>query len=156
MLKKILFFLLVLLPALHSNPCRAQDTYTTSNLLKRDENKAGRMGVLKIYQDPRIDSLINRYILYNMKLGGLDGFRIQIYSSSNKNARDESGKVQADFMNRFPGLKSNILFERPGYYKIRVGDYRTRIEGTKDLLMVRKFYPDAYLVPDLIKFPDLN
>ncbi len=48
------------------------------------------------------------------------------------------------------------LLTEPGYYKIRVGDYRTRTEGTKDLLMIRKEFPDAYLVPDIINFPDLN
>ena len=50
------------------------------------------MGDLKIYQDPGIDSLIGRYILYNLRLNGLEGFRIQIYNSSNKNAREESGR----------------------------------------------------------------
>ena len=61
-----------------------------------------------------------------------------------------------DCSGRFPDIKSKVTFESPGYYKIRVGNYRTRMEGTKDLVMIRKFYPDAYLVPDKINFPDLN
>ena len=68
----------------------------------------------------------------------------------------ESGKIEAEFIARFPGIKSYATFERPGYYKIRAGDYRTRTEGTKDLLMIRRVWPDAYLVPDKINFPDLN
>lgn len=90
-----------------------------------------------------------------MKLNGLKGFRIQIYSSSNRNAREESGKVRAEFISKFPQeLTSYASFAEPGYYKIRVGDFRTKAEGTKYLLMIRKVFPDAYLVPDVISFPD--
>lgn len=85
----------------------------------------------------------------------MEGFRVQIYSSSDKNAREESGKIRQEFIVRFPEIISYATFDRPGYYKIRVGNYRTRIEGTKYLLMIRKVFPDAYLVPDIIDFPDL-
>jgi hypothetical protein len=92
-----------------------------------------------------------------MKLNGLEGFRIQIYSSANRNAREESGKVRAEFISKFPAeLVSYASFAEPGYYKIRVGNFRTRTEGTKYLLMIRKVFPDAYLVPDIINFQDLN
>lgn len=156
MLKKILFFFVMIFPVVPADICRAQDNYTTAGLLHRNDDGRQRIGKLNIYQDPRIDTLINRYILYNSKIGGIEGFRIQIYSSSDRNAKEESGKVNAEFMNKFPHIKSYLTFERPGYYKLRVGDYRTKMEGTKDLLMVRKVIPDAYLVPDLIHFPDLN
>jgi len=113
-------------------------------------------GELNIYQDPGIDSLIGRYILYNVRLNGLEGFRIQIFNSSNKNAREESGKIRAAFISKFPGIASYATFDKPSYYKIRTGDYRSRIEGTKDLLMIRRVFPDAILVPDVINFPDQN
>jgi hypothetical protein len=114
------------------------------------------MGELKIFHDPSIDSLIYRYVLYNERLNGMEGFRIQIFNSSDKSARVESGKVRQEFMTRFPDIVSYATFAKPGYYKIRVGDYRTRVEGTKYLLMIRKVFPDAILVPDIINFPDLN
>jgi hypothetical protein len=135
--------------------CSAQDSGLTATLLER-KDKNSHMGTLAIYQDPAIDSLIHRYILYYERLNGIEGFRVQIYSSSDKNARTESGKVRQEFMTKFPDMTSYASFDRPGYYKIRVGDYRTRIEGTKYLLMIRKVFPDAYLVPDVINFPDLN
>jgi hypothetical protein len=37
---------------------------------------------------------------------------------------------------------------------VRAGDFRTRTEGHKYLLMVRKEFPNAYLVPAVINFPD--
>jgi hypothetical protein len=156
MFTRTIYLLFVLLAVNSFGLCRSQDNYITNDLLKRQNDVSHRLGRLNVYQNPAIDTLINRYILYNQKLGGLEGFRIQIYSSSNINAREESGKVEAGFISKFPDIKSYITFERPGYYKIRVGNYRTRMEGTKDLVMIRKLYPDAYLVPDKVIFPDLN
>jgi len=136
-------------------PSWAQYTLSTADLMRRN-NENSLMGKLVIEQDPRVDTLISRYILYNRKLNGMEGFRIQIFNSSEKNAREASGKVRAEFMSKFPDISSYASFDRPVYYKIRVGDYRTRIGGTKYLLMIRKVFPDAYLVPDIINFPDLN
>ena len=91
----------------------------------------------------------------------MEGFRIQIYNSSNRNAREESGKVRAEFLNKFPeseypDIKSYTQFAQPGYYKIRVGNFRTKTEATKLFLLISKEFPNAYLVPDIINFPDLN
>lgn len=153
MLKRTLFFLFILsVPHIF---CVAQNSNFTENLLVRQGTNSGA-GRLTIHQDPAIDSLIYRYIVYNERLNGMEGFRIQIYSSSDKSARVESGKARQEFMTKFPDIVSYASFDKPGYYKIRAGDYRTRIEGTKYLLMVRKVFPDAYLVPDIINFPDLN
>lgn len=134
--------------------CAAQDLSSTADLFKRDDENA-QLGKLTIDQDPAIDTLINRYILYNRGIGGIKGFRIQIYSSSDKNAKEESGKIIARFTTEFPNMpEPYVLFDKPAYYKIRVGNYRSRVEGTKNLLMIRKVFPDAYLVPDIINFQD--
>jgi hypothetical protein len=153
MIKKT--FILLILSIVSIDLCLAQNRYSTEELMRRHDADYST-GKLNIYQDPRIDSLIGRYILYNLRQNGLDGFRVQIYNSSNKNAREESGIVRAEFMSKFPDFVSYATFDKPSYYKIRVGDYRTRIEGTKYLLMIRRVFPDAILVPDIINFPDQN
>ena len=153
-MKKKLFFLLIL-TIFTLDLCLAQNINSTAEIMSR-RNAGLNAGELNIYQDSGIDSLIGRYILYNLRLNGLEGFRIQIYNSSNKNAREESGKVRAEFMSRFPDIVSYASFDKPSYYKIRAGNYRTRIEGTRYLLMIRKVFPDAILVPAIINFPDKN
>ena len=59
-------------------------------------------------------------------------------------------------MSKFPDITSYQLYAEPGYFKVRVGDFRTKTEATKLFLLVSKEFPDAYLVPDIINFPDLN
>lgn len=86
----------------------------------------------------------------------MPGYRIQIYRSSVRNAREESAKAIAEFINRFPDIRSYTQYQEPGYFMVRVGDYRTKLEGYKDLIMVRKEFPDAYPVPTTINYPDLH
>ena len=86
----------------------------------------------------------------------MEGFRIQIYRSSVRNARDESNKAKQEFLDKFQDIISYILFDNPGWYMVRVGDYRSKTEAMKQYLIISKEFPDAYLVPDIINFPDLN
>jgi hypothetical protein len=158
MIKKIYFVLIFL--SLSSGLALAQDFIKTSELFQqsRDNPHGGRLNII---QDPSIDTLISRYIHGKKKLDetagyfGMEGFRIQIYSSSNRNAREESGKVRAEFINKFPGIASYPLYADPGWFKIRVGNFRTKAEAVKLLLTVSREF-DAYLVPDFIKLSDLN
>ena len=139
----------------------AQSFVRTSDIFQRSDNNS-HTGQLNIIQDPGVDTLISRYILANKSLYevndyyGMEGFRIQIYSNSNRNAKEESAKVRQEFMNRFPDIISYLLFAPPAYYKIRVGDFRTKSEAIKLFLTISRVFPDAYIVPDFINFPDLN
>jgi hypothetical protein len=157
---RILFpFLIILL--FSTGIITAQPFVRTADLFKRPDGN-NRSGQLKIIQDPSIDTLISRYILINENIYrdhgqyGMEGFRIQIYSSSNRNAREESNKARAAFISKFPDIASYPQYAEPGYFKIRAGDFRTKTEATRLFILVSKEFPDAYLVPDIINFPDLN
>lgn len=134
---------------------KAQLFVNTAGLLTRTDGP-GNIGRLTIKEEPGIDSLIYRYILYNSRIQGIEGFRIQIFNSSARDAREESARVRALFISKFPDIVSYASFEQPGYYKIRVGDFRTKTEGTKYLILIRREFPDAHFVPDIINFPDLK
>ena len=155
-------FLSVFLLILSTGFVSSQSFVKTSDLFKKTDTNSNA-GQLNIQQDPAIDSLIKQVYTYTARkiysekgYYGMDGFRIQIYASSNRNAREESNKARAEFMNKFPDIVSYPLFQDPGYFKIRVGDFRTRTEATRLFLIISKEFPDAYIVPDIINFPDLN
>jgi hypothetical protein len=56
----------------------------------------------------------------------------------------------------FPEIPSYIEYAEPGYFLVRVGDFRTQMEGAKMLALVKKKYPNAYQVPCIINPPDQN
>ena len=158
MIRNILTILILLLAT--AGFCRSQGSLKTVDLMKRPDEKS--CGTLTIVQDRGIDSLINRYILASGKLRtmegsrGIQGFRIQIYYSSVRNAREESAKARAEFINKFPDIVSYVQYQEPGYFMIRAGDYRTKTELYKDLMAIRKVFPNAYHVPAVINYPGLT
>jgi len=155
------FFLFIILSGFSTLTGSAQSFVKTADLFKRSDISSGP-GQLTLVQDPSIDTLISRYIHLNSNLSkdyghyGMEGFRIQIYSSSNRNARDESNKTMAQFLSKFPEINAYQQYADPGYFKIRAGNFRTKTEATRLFQLIRKEFPDAYIVPDFINFPDLN
>ena len=111
-------------------------------------------GVVTIINDPRLDTLIYRHIQSKVEVGGLRGYRIQVYFGSGQQARKEADEAKASCISLFPSQKAHILFQTP-FYKVRVGDFRTRNEAfIWHKKIVRKF-PKAYIVNDIINFPEL-
>ena len=165
MIRKL--FLLLVILAFSAGIVKAQPIVKSSDLFKRTDGNP-RAGKVNIMEEPALDTLVSRYILANKNqiernggYAGMEGFRIQIYSSSARNAKEESSKANQEFLTKFPesqypNLKSYRQFAPPVYYKIRVGDFRTKTEATKLFLLISKEFPNSYLVPDIINFPDAN
>jgi hypothetical protein len=162
MFRKLLLILLI--SGVSTLFVRSQTIIKTADLFKNTDGYSNA-GQLNIYQDPALDTLVSRYIYSYKSLEekngspGMDGWRIQIYNSSARNAKVESGNILQDFLNKFPESKYPELkyypqFAVPNYYKIRVGNFRTKTEATKLYLLISKAFPDAYIVPDIINFPD--
>ncbi|MGC1392037.1 MAG: SPOR domain-containing protein [Bacteroidales bacterium] len=136
---------------------------SSSDLFKRTDGNS-RSGQLKIIQDPALDTLMSRYILANQNLEekngyiGVEGFRIQIYNSSNRNAKEESSKVRQEFMSQFPEMVSYLIFAPPAYYKVRVGNFRSKTEAMRLYLTIARKFPNSEvdIIPDIINLKDLN
>jgi hypothetical protein len=107
---------------------------------------------LIIVQDPAIDTLITRHILANASKQGVDGWRIQIYRGGHRTANEDSNRVRARFMEEYPAIATYRTFDRPNWFKIKVGDFRTREEAAVVYFDILKRYPDAYLIRDVIGY----
>jgi len=107
---------------------------------------------LIIRQDPAIDTLVSRHILMNASKEGVDGWRIQIYRGGHRTANEDSNKIRARFMEDYPEIPTYRTFDRPNWFKVKVGDFRTREEAAKAFFDILGKYPDAYLIRDVIAF----
>jgi len=129
-------------------------------LIKTEEliNASGtsmNSGRVVVNQDIRVDSLLSRHIAANSKLDGIRGYRIQIYRGSHRRAREEANETKSDFISEFPEIDSYLQFSNPNIFRLLVGDYRTRHDAYPDLTKIKIKFPNAYIAPDIIKFPDL-
>jgi SPOR domain len=148
--------LLLFLTLLTAGLINAQAFIRTADLFARP----GSPGSLNIYQSSSIDTLLSRYIIANRNnrtsdgKQAMSGIRIQIYQSSVRTAREDANKLMLKFLNDHGNMKAYVQYQDPGWYKVRVGNYRNLTEAYKDLMMIKKEYPSAYAVRDYIPFPD--
>lgn len=101
----------------------------------------------------RADSLLvanyYKFLTSNMKVRGVPGFRIRIYSESGIGAKEEQQRVRAKFLSLFPEIDAYYRYDEP-FFKVYVGDCRTRSEALKLYDRVKKSFPNPILVEDYI------
>jgi hypothetical protein len=109
---------------------------------------------LTVYKDPILDTFVSRIYYANYPRQIIKGYRVQIYSGSN---RVDANKIKSDFLETYMGEKIYFDYKQP-YYKVRVGDYRTKVEAQKmyQLLLLDARFKGVLIVPDDINFPELK
>lgn len=101
--------------------------------------------------EPGVERIQEDYVNNWRKISTVDGYRIQIAAYSGVNSRSQAEAAKNSFNGMFPYIKANIIYTEP-YFKVRVGNYRTRLQAYKDLESIKLSYPGAYIVPDKITF----
>lgn len=112
------------------------------------------LGKLDIRQDSRITDMLIRHSQINQKRNATDGFRLEIFFSSDTKARERAVRVKNEFNLVFPNIASYMLFQTPNF-KVRVGDFRNKSEALKAKAYIASKYPNAFIVKDMIRFPEL-
>jgi hypothetical protein len=103
-----------------------------------------------VNRDPRIDRLIEKHRQYNQANPGVDGFRVQIFFDSGNNSKRAAQTAREKFMEVNPDVVAYLTFKAP-YYRVRVGDFRTKLEAEGFLFQLATAYPNAFTVPDRIQ-----
>lgn len=112
------------------------------------------LGKLDVRQDPRITDMLIRHNQINQKRNATEGFRLEIFFSSDTKARERAARVRNEFNLVFPDIASYMLFQTPNF-KVRVGDFRNKSEALKAKAYIASKYPNAFIVKDMIRFPEL-
>lgn len=83
------------------------------------------------------------------------GFRVQICTESGNNARDLANGQKVQFYNKYEGKKAYLEWESPNF-KVRVGDFKNRLEASLFWKQLGEDFPAAYVVMDEIKLYKAN
>lgn len=117
----------------------AQNDTTNDSIIKKNN--------VVVTKDGRIDNLLETY----KSSFTIQGYRIQIYSDNKKQpARDEKAK----FLSLFSNVKAHEIYQQP-YFKIRVGDFRTKLEAYKFQREIYENFPNSFIVKDEIEVEQL-
>ncbi len=112
-------------------------------------------GNISINSDPRIEELVKLHVAYNEAFPFMPGYRIQIFMESGNEALNQAEKVKEVFNEKYKNNNAYLIFVAP-YYRVRVGDFRTRLEAEKFLQQIIRKYPNAWVIKDEINFPELT
>ena len=108
-------------------------------------------GTVRYDIEPEILRIQEDYISNWRKVGEINGYRIQIAAYSGVNSKSQAEYAKNSFNNLFPYTKAYLIYNEP-YFKVRVGNYFTRLQAYKDLETIKLTYPSAYIVPDKISY----
>jgi hypothetical protein len=103
-------------------------------------------------QDSLVQALVKRHITINTAKQTMPGFRVQIHFGSQ---RTDANSIRADFLQLFPKIPAYIIYHQPNF-KIRVGDFKTRLEAMKMLKDLQSLYSTAFIVRDEVHLPVLQ
>ncbi|MCL2027726.1 MAG: SPOR domain-containing protein [Bacteroidales bacterium] len=104
-------------------------------------------------QDSRVNTLVRKHIESN-QVTPVNGYRINIFFQSGNHSRTSAMNAQNAFSDRFPNMKSYVSFEEP-YFRVNVGNFRTRLEAAAALQNLKLIYPQAYVIRDVLNVRDL-
>jgi cell division protein FtsN len=94
----------------------------------------------------KVDTVLDSINRFNRTRKFTDGFTIQVYSGQNKEeAMNTKKKLSAEVSD----LNAELQYTQPKF-RVRVGSYYSRLEAQKDLLRLKKVFPNAILVPEKI------
>jgi hypothetical protein len=118
-------------------------------------------GSIIIIQDASIDTLLDKHVEMNEKLllladnYAIDGYRIQIFEESGNKSSTRARVVMSAFAEEYPDIPSYLTWQAPNF-KVRVGDFQTRMDAEGFLNKIKKDYPIAWVIKDKIKYPIIN
>jgi hypothetical protein len=140
-MRKVSFCLFVAAWAI-SSVCPAQNTVTKSNA----------DSTVQVTQDARLDDLIKRQKNANQLKQTMPGYRIQIYFGG---VRQKASEIKIDFAEKHSDIPAYITYQQPNF-KVRVGDFRTRLEAQKLLKSMEGEFTTMFIVQDEVKLPSLE
>ncbi len=113
--------------------------------------EAGDKAGVTINQSELIGGSMNAQISSNGERT-LSGYRVRIFFDNKQSARNESEVTLNKFKGLFPDVMAYRIYVNP-YFKVTVGDFRTKSEAMALLSRIKGDFPSAFVVKENIAFP---
>ena len=129
------YFLLLTLVAMTSTLCLAQG-YTPGGNRSR--------GHIQVVGDVAVAQLVKRHIELNERVRTIPGYRIQVASLSGTSSKNRAFDMKERIHMNYPGVEAYVVFDEPNF-KVKVGDFRTRLEAYVFLQHIRGEFPGTII-----------
>ena len=144
----------VLVDSVIYRPAAAVDTSLVGKTIYQVlPSRDGESGVV-LHQTDSIYAAMNSHLKDNAART-LNGYRIRIFFDNKQSARVASEEALKKFESLFHDVSAYRSYANP-YFKVTVGDFRTRSEAMSYLERIRKDFPSAFVVKENIAFPVID
>lgn len=127
-------------------------TFIGESILNLLPSKAkGDAADIILNQSQQVASSLESYIQRN-KEKPLTGYRVRIFFDNKQSARVESEAAMETFSNNFHGIQAYRSYQSP-FFKVTVGDFRSKSEAMELLRSVKVLFPAAFIVKEAINYP---
>lgn len=155
MVKYILIVFLLFAGRLYAQ----QDSISTEvcyNIFEELKQPGENGGSVHLSCSPAIDNLLHLHVNQNKRNKSFSGYRIQIFSTSSYGSNMTKLKqMRDDFEKTFQDIPAYLKYIDPDF-KIRVGNFRTKLESIPTLHRIRKLYPSSYPVKTEITLNEMK
>ena len=111
----------------------------------------GDKAQVSVNQSDAIVSSLHEYVSANASRE-IVGYRVRIFFDNHRTARAESEAALKKFNGIYHDVPSYRTYVNP-YFKVTVGDYRTKSEAMALLERIKGDFPSAFVVKETITFP---
>lgn len=114
---------------------------TTPQRTRKNEYVAAKYAV-----NEEVDVILDSIYQQNLSRGFVDGYTIQVYSGTK---REDALNIKKKLTQSLPDIESDVQYKQPNF-RVLTGKYLTRLEAQQDYLSVKRFFPNAIVIPDKI------
>lgn len=111
----------------------------------------GTSAYVNIYQSAEVENSMNGHIITNAERT-IPGFRVRIFFDNKQTARNESEAALKRFETLYHDVSAYRSYANP-YFKVTVGDCRTKSEAMELLERIKHEFPSAFVVKENINYP---
>lgn len=105
-------------------------------------------GHVTVTGDVAVNEMVSRHVELNNRVKTMPGFRVQIASFSGTNSKTSAFNLRDRFTTDYPLVQAYIIYDEPNF-KVKVGDFRTRLEAYAFLQEIKEVYK-GYIIKDNI------
>ena len=134
MVRKLLLLTALLLPQL---------------LLAQSYSTNRSRGRIEIKGDVAVSQLVQKHIELNERVRTIPGYRIQVASLSGTSSKNRAFEMKERIREAYPGVEAYVVFDEPNF-KVKVGDFRTRLEAYVFLQHIRADFPGTIIRDNIL------
>lgn len=119
---------------------------TTKSKQEGGERKQTAYIEPKYAVNKQLDEVLDSINTVNLLQRHLDGFTIQVYSGAK---REEALNIKRQLTSSLPEIQTEVQFAQPNF-RVKAGKYLDHLGAQKDYLAVKRYFPNAIIIPDKI------